>query len=111
MANGIQQKPKMKKSVLLLTGKVFFSLKEAEMVDVSFEINEKNMEPDDMKDVLDILFLKYVRKRINESVESVCCKIHGKQPSVLVKGQSLDDLSYVVSGCCEEFINKVKKKI
>ena len=81
------------------------------MVDVSFEINGDNMEPDDMKDVLDILFLKYVRKRINESVASICCKIHGKQPSVLVKGQSLDDLSYVVSGCCEEFINKVKKKI
>ena len=90
---------------------VFFPLKEVEMVDVSFEINGKNMQPDDMTDVLDILFLKYVRKKINESVASVCCKIHGKQPSILVKGQSLDNLRYVVSRCCEEFINKVKKKI
>jgi len=81
------------------------------MVDVSFEINGKNMQPDDMTDVLDILFLKHIRRKINDSVASICCNKHGKQPSILIKGQSLDDLSYVVSGCCEEFINKVKKKI
>ena len=81
------------------------------MVDVSFEIEGKRVEPDSMKDVLDIMFLKHVRNQINDSVNAIWCKKHGEQVSVLVKGSSLDNLNYQVSGCCDEFVNRVKKKI
>jgi len=81
------------------------------VVDVTFKIKGKRVEPGDMADVLDILFLKHVREKIKASVESIRCTKHDKQLSVLVKGQSLDNLNYEISGCCEDFIKKVKKKI
>jgi hypothetical protein len=33
------------------------------MVDISFEINGKIVQPDDMTDALDILFLKHIREK------------------------------------------------
>ena len=64
-----------------------------------------------MTDVLDILFLKHIREKINESIASIHCNKHGKQPSVTVKGQNIDNLNYEVSGCCEDLINKVNKRL
>ena len=81
------------------------------MVDVSFEIKGEKVEPDNMKDVLDILFLKHIIKKINSSIGSISCNEHGKQASVLVKGKNIDNLDYEVSGCCEDLIKKVKNKI
>ena len=81
------------------------------MIDISFEIKGEKIQPENMADVLDILFLKHVREKINASVASICCKKHDKQPSILVKGQNLDSLNYEVSGCCEDFVNQVKKKL
>ena len=81
------------------------------MVDVSFKINGKMVMPNDMTDVLDILFLKHLTEKINGSVASIRCNTHGKQPSVLVEGQDLDNLNYEVSGCCEDLVKKVKRKI
>ena len=81
------------------------------MVDVSFEIKREKIQPESMTDVLDILFLKHVRKKIKDSVASIYCKKHDKQPSILVKGPNPDNLNYEVTGCCEDFINQVEKKI
>lgn len=81
------------------------------MIDISFEIDGRTVQPDSMVDALDILFLKHVREKINDSIESACCTIHGKKPSVTVRGSSIDNLSYDVSGCCKEFVEKVKKKL
>ena len=81
------------------------------MVDVSFEIKGEKVQPENMKDVLDILYLKHIRKKITSSIASIRCSEHGRQASVLVKGENLDNLDYEVSGCCEDLIKKVKKKI
>ena len=81
------------------------------MINVSFEIKGERVGPDDMTDVLDILFLKHVSEKIKDSVASLSCAKHHKQASILVKGQSLDNLNYEVFGCCEDFIKKIKKKI
>ena len=81
------------------------------MVDVSFEIKGEKVQPDEMKDVLDILFLKHIKKKINNSITSIYCNEHDKQASVVVKGSDIDNLNYEVSGCCEDLIKKVKKKI
>ena len=81
------------------------------MAEVSFEIKGERVQPDNMKDVLDILFLKHIREKINNSTASIRCNEHGRQASILVKGQNLDNLDYEVSGCCEEFVKKVKKRL
>ena len=86
-------------------------IEEKTVVDVSFEIKGKMVQPEDMPDVLDILFMKHVREKINSSTASIRCNEHFGELSVLVKGQDLNNLTYEVSGCCEDLIKKAKKKI
>ena len=81
------------------------------MVDVSFEINGKTVQPDSMSDALDILFLKHVSEKIEATCSSISCMEHGGRPSILVKGENLDTLEYEVHGCCEKFVNKIKKRL
>ena len=81
------------------------------MIEVTFEIKGKTVQPDNMTDALDILFLKHVREQINDSIESVRCNKHGEQASVVVRGSNLDNLNYEVSGCCSDFTKKIKKRL
>ena len=81
------------------------------MVDISFEINGKIVQPDDMTDALDILFLKHIREKTNDSLASTCCPAHGEKPSIIVRGQTIDNLNFEVSGCCDDLINKVNKQL
>jgi hypothetical protein len=80
-----------------------------QMVDISFEINGEAVLPDSMTDVLDILFLKHVREKIEANCSSINCLEHGGTPSIIVKGENIDSLEYEVYGCCDDFVNKVKK--
>ena len=59
------------------------------MLDISFEINGEEVKPESFKDVLDIVFLRHIRESIEESIGSIRCKEHGKQPTIKVKGQTL----------------------
>ena len=81
------------------------------MVDVSFEINGEIVQPDSMSDALDILFLKHVSEKIEDTCSSICCMRHGGKPSIIVKGVNIDTLEYEVYGCCEEFVDKIKKRL
>jgi len=81
------------------------------MIDVSFEINGETVQPDSMTDALDILFLKHVTEKIEDTCSSISCIEHGGKPSIVVKGENLDTLEYEVYGCCKDFVNKVKKNL
>lgn len=78
------------------------------MIDISFEIGKKIVEPDNMKDVLDITFMKHIRESIENSLAEIRCPIHDCPPTVVVKGEDLDNLKYEISGCCEQFIKKAR---
>jgi len=81
------------------------------MVDITFEIRGKTIEPGGMKDALDVMFLEHLRNEIRKCLGSVQGEIHGRKPIVKVKGQSLDSLTYEVSGCCPDFIKEAQGKI
>lgn len=81
------------------------------MVDVSIEINGKTVKPESMSDALDILFLKYVTEKIEDTCSSISCMEHDGEPSIIVKGKNIDTLEYEVYGCCKDFVNKVKKRL
>ena len=81
------------------------------MVDLSFEINGEIVQPDSMSDALDILFLKHVSEKIEDTCSSICCMRHGGKPSIIVKGENIDTLEYEVYGCCKEFVDKIKKRL
>ena len=81
------------------------------MVDVSFEINGETVQPDSMSDALDILFLKHIREKTKNSLGAINCTEHGEKPSIIVRGQTIDNLNFEVSGCCGDLINKVNKQL
>jgi hypothetical protein len=81
------------------------------MVDITFEISGETVEPHEMNDALDVMFLEHLHDKISNGLESVQCKKHGCRPRITVKGQSLDSLTYEVSGCCPELIAETQDKI
>jgi len=81
------------------------------MVEITFKIDGETVEPDNMKDVLDIMFLEHLRDELVNTLKAERCKEHGHEPKITVKGESLDDLSIEVNGCCEDFIERTRAKI
>ena len=81
------------------------------MVDISFEIKGITVTPAEMKDVLDVMFMEHLHDEISNRIGSMRCQKHGLEPRVTVKGQSLDDLIYEVTGCCDDLVNEARKKI
>ena len=81
------------------------------MIDISFEINGRKVSPRNMGNALESAVLKSVQESITKSVGSVRCPEHVQKPKVKVKGRNLDSLSFEVSGCCDQLIETVKKKL
>lgn len=81
------------------------------MIDISFEINGRKVSPRNIGNALESALLESVQKSITAAVGSVQCPEHGQKPKIKVKGRSLDSLNFEVSGCCEQLIESVKKKL
>jgi hypothetical protein len=81
------------------------------MIDISFEINGRKVSPRNMGDALESAMLQSVQDSISKAVGSARCPEHGQKPTIKVKGRSLDSLKFEVSGCCDNLINEVKKKL
>ena len=80
------------------------------MLDISFEINGRKVNPNNVKDVLESAILSQVAESIKKSVGNLRCAEHGQSPKIKVKGRNLDNLSFNISGCCEDLIEKVRAK-
>ncbi|MFB4203984.1 hypothetical protein KBTX_03114 [wastewater metagenome] len=81
------------------------------MIDVSFEINGKKVNPDKIGDALEAAALKSISEQIKDKLRGVKCPEHGESPKVKVQGRNLDNLSFEVSGCCDALIERVKEKL
>jgi hypothetical protein len=78
------------------------------MTAIYFEIQGKRVTPDSMKDALDYAYLKHIRESIKKCTGSLRCHEHGKRPIVKVRGEDTNSLTYEISGCCNDFIEKVQ---
>lgn len=81
------------------------------MIDISFEINGRKVSPRNMGNAVESALLQSVQESISKAVGSARCPEHGQKPKIKVKGRKLDSLSFEVSGCCEQMIETVKKKL
>ena len=81
------------------------------MIEVSFEINGKKVNPDKIGDALEAAALKSIAEQVKDKLRGITCPEHGKSPKVKVKGRNLDSLSFDVSGCCDKLIERVKEKL
>lgn len=76
------------------------------MVKFDFDSNLKGL-----SSVLEKATFKAVTERITKTVGSIRCAEHGKSPTIKIIGSDISNLSFDVSGCCKEMIDKVKMKI
>lgn len=81
------------------------------MLEISFEINGKKVNPNNIGDALESAMFQKIGESIKKAVGSVRCTEHNQAPKVLVKGKNLDNLSIEVSGCCDSIIKKATEKL
>ena len=79
------------------------------MVDISFQINGRKVNPNNIGDALESAVISSITDSIKKSVNSIYCSEHNQRGKILVKGKSLGNLSMEVTGCCDDFIGKVRK--
>lgn len=81
------------------------------MTDISFEINGKKVNPNNIADALKNAMLQEIGESVKKAVGSIRCSEHNQAQKVIVKGKSLDNLSVEVTGCCNDIIKRVTEKL
>jgi len=81
------------------------------MIDISFEINGRKMSPRNVGNMLESAMLQSVQDSISKAIGSARCSEHGQKPKIKVKGRNLDSLKFEVSGCCDNLIEEVRRKL
>ena len=62
-------------------------------MDISFEINGRKVNPNNVKDVLESAILSQVAESVKKSVGNLRCAEHRQSPKIKVKGRNLKKLS------------------
>lgn len=81
------------------------------MIDISFEINGRKVSPNSVSDAFEKAVLDGITSSIKSSVGTIRCAVHGSSPRVTCKGRNLDNLSFEVSGCCQQVMDTVRKRL
>jgi len=81
------------------------------MIEISYEINGRKVNPRNMKDALESAVLESVADSVKKDIGSLICSEHGKAPKIKIKGRNLDNLSFEISGCCDNLIKKVEAQL
>ena len=80
------------------------------MIEITFEINGRKVNPNRIGDAFEAAALETVKKQIVERVGSIRDPRTGERPKIKVKGRDLNNLSFEVTGS-EELIQRVKEKL
>lgn len=81
------------------------------MFEVTFELNGRKVSPRNVGDALEAAVLQEVESSITRSVGALRCEQHGGRPRIRVKGNTLSDLSFEISGCCDQLIGRAKRHL
>jgi hypothetical protein len=80
------------------------------MLKLSFEINGRPVTPANIGDALEAAVLEQVENSLHSKLAGICDPETGEFPTVAVRGSSLDNLSFVVSGS-PSLIEIVKQRL
>lgn len=78
------------------------------MIDIKFQINGNNVNANNLREALEATSLSTVTAKVEQSVGHLRCAKHGRSPKIKVNGRNLRNLSFEVSGCCPELIEKAR---
>ena len=80
------------------------------MIEITFEINGRKVNPNRIGDALEAAVLDSVRKQIIDKVSSIRDPLTGEQPKIKVKGRTLSNLTFEITGS-EELVRQVREKL
>ena len=81
------------------------------MIEITFEINGRQVDPRNISDALEAAVLRSIQDSLIRKVGPVRCPEHGSMPKIVCRGRSLNELSFEVSGCCQKLIDAVTAKL
>lgn len=77
----------------------------------AFEIAGKAVNPTELDDPREKELLQGIVDSIIDRVEDMKCPVHHEHPRFLCHGDTIDDLSLEVIGCCDKLVDMVKARI
>lgn len=80
------------------------------MIDISFEINGRKVNPNRVGDALTAAVLESIKKQLLSKIGSIRDPKTGQRPKVKIRGRNLDNLTFEVSGS-PELVERVKAKL
>jgi hypothetical protein len=80
------------------------------MIDISFEINGRKVNPNQMGNALEQALLSSIKDEVTQKVRSIRDPKTGERPKIKVKGRSIDSLSFEISGS-EDLVARVRKAL
>lgn len=80
------------------------------MIDIEFQLNGRKIRPNDIGNQLEKAIFSQVRDNIAGKLRGIRDPESGSRPKVVVKGRSLDKLSFEVSGS-PKLIEEVKRRL
>lgn len=81
------------------------------MLNVSFEIGGKKINPNNIGDALEKVVLEKIKEHVLNRVGNVRCPEHGTAPKIVCTGRDYQNITFKVSGCCDKLIEEVKIKL
>lgn len=80
------------------------------MIDISFEINGRKVNPNRIGDALEAAVLESVKEQIISKVGSIRDPKTGQRPKIKVSGRNIENLTFDVSGSAE-LVERVKAEL
>ncbi|MBZ0094844.1 MAG: hypothetical protein K8H75_05595 [Sulfuricella sp.] len=77
----------------------------------AFEIGGKAVDPDKIENPDEAKIIKSIMESVSERVEDLHCQVHDEGPRFVCTGDSYEDLSLEVMGCCDAFVEQVTKRM
>lgn len=80
------------------------------MIDISFEINGRKVNPNQMSDMFEKAVVQELKEKLTRALRAVRDPKTGQRPRLKVKGRNLDNLSIEVEGS-PDVIDAVNKRL
>jgi hypothetical protein len=77
----------------------------------AFVINGKELDPANPENPEQQDTMERVMESISARMEGLTCPEHNETPRFLCSGDSMDDLSIQIHGCCNELIEQATKRM
>lgn len=78
---------------------------------VKLMVGGKEVSPDDFGDAIKASVYEHLRDSIAEKLRGIRCPEHGSAPEVTAEGDSLDKLTWKISGCCDKVRDEAQRAL